>query len=458
MAVRLLIASQHMPPQVCDDDLGGADLTVSYIGWHTLRSAPARQHDADVLVIDARDTRGDVGPAVDLLRWMDGQSFASPTLAVLPAEPDHDLLRATAAAVDDFVLAPVRRAEWRERVARLTGSPLESHDSATPRDRLMETMALTKLVGQAPSFLRTVNMIPLAARSRRPVLITGETGTGKELCARAVHHLGPRGREPFIPVDCGAFPDHLIENELFGHVRGAFTDARTDQRGLVSMADGGTLFLDEIDALAPPAQSKLLRFLQERTFKPLGADRFVLADVNVLAATNRDLRALVREGKFRADLYFRINVLSLHLAPLRLRRPDIPLLAWHFVRTSCAEHQLPAKTLSPGALRALSIYDWPGNVRELYNVIQRALVFCEGPHILRSHIELTPPAADEQEERLQTFRQARARAIAAFERDFIEELLRRHDGNVTKAAREAQKERRAFGRLVKKYGLTRQAS
>ena len=286
------------------------------------------------------------------------------------------------------------------------------------------------------------------------MLITGETGTGKELCARAIHHLGPRRSYPFIPVDCGALPDHLFENELFGHAKGAFTDARADQRGFVAMADGGTLFLDEVDALPAAAQSKLLRFLQERTFKPLGADRFVRADVNVLAATNRDIDALVREHRFRSDLYFRLNVLSLHLVPLRARREDIPVLARHFVEVICAEQGLARKTLTPPAVRKLSLYGWPGNVRELYNVIQRALVFSEGDAI--RPIDVTPHAMRDDEPdggEAPSFRQARARALESFERGFVEELLQRHGGNVTRAAREAQKDRRAFGRLIKKYSL-----
>src|ERR1051325_5765417 len=231
-----------------------------------------------------------------------------------------------------------------------------------------------KRVGRAPGFVRTMARIPAVARSGSPVLITGETGTGKELCARAIHHLGRRRDFPFIPVDCGAVPDHLFENELFGHTRGAFTDAHGDQKGLVAMADRGTLFLDEVDALPLTAQAKLLRFLQERTFKPLGADRFQRADVNVLAATNRCLESLVREKRFRADLYFRLNVLTMHMEPLRQRREDIGLLSQHFADAICAEQALPRVVVTPAAIRRLMYYDWPGNVRELHNVVQRAVV------------------------------------------------------------------------------------
>jgi DNA-binding NtrC family response regulator len=287
------------------------------------------------------------------------------------------------------------------------------------------------------------------------VLITGETGTGKELCARAIHHLSPRRSFPFIPVDCAALPDHLFENEFFGHVRGAFTDAHAEQKGLVAMAEGGTLFLDEIDSLSLAAQAKLLRFIQERAFKPLGADRFVKADVHILAATNRSLEPLIRNGQFRGDLYFRLNVLSLHLAPLRDRRGDIPLLARHFVDACCLEGGLSRKSLSAAAAHKLLAYDWPGNVRELFNTIQRAVVFAEGAQILPGHATMGPwePPADTPLDG--GFREARARAVSAFERLYLESVLKKHAGNVTHAAREAHQERRAFGRLIKKHQIDR---
>jgi DNA-binding NtrC family response regulator len=414
------------------------------------------QHGAaDALVVVAT---GPAAEALQLFEWVKSQPIAIPTLAILPGDPTPDVLQAAADTVDEFVLWPVRSTEWHYRMQRLLGARAEDEAGQTAVGRIMEEAALAKLIGRAPEFVKTISRIPALARSGRPVLITGETGTGKELCARAVHHLGPRGRHPFIPVDCSALPDHLFENEVFGHAKGAFTDARSDQRGLVMMADGGSLFLDEVDALPLTAQAKLLRFLQERTFKPLGSDRFVQADVNVIAATNRDLDALVREQRFRSDLYFRLNVLSLHLVPLRSRRADIPLLARHFVGLICAEQNVPRKTLSALAVRALSLHDWPGNVRELYNVMQRAVVSADGATIHREDVGPSVAPGARVDPPRGSFRQARARAVETFERDFVEELMRRHGGNITRAAREAQKDRRAFGRLVKKYGLSRRAS
>jgi DNA-binding NtrC family response regulator len=359
-------------------------------------------------------------------------------------------------------------------------SPDDEHRAAL--DKLNREVALAKLVGHDRAFLAVVRRIPIIAAASHPVLILGETGTGKELCARALHHLSRRRRSQFIPVDCGALPDHLLENELFGHIRGAFTDAYRDQRGLVGMAKGGTLFLDEIDTLSHAAQGKLLRLLQEDSYKPLGADQFERADVRIVAATNAPLEHLVAAKTFRADLYFRLNVLSLEMPPLRHRRSDIPKLALHFVQHACAEAGVPAKRLAPDAMAVLAQASWPGNVRELQNVLQRAVVLAEdSPAILPEHVSMadeallqagaprqaaastSDPPPDEVDATEAAggavekggFRAARARAVASFERSYVANLLREHHGNVTQSAREAQTDRRAFGRLMKRYRIDR---
>jgi DNA-binding NtrC family response regulator len=317
-------------------------------------------------------------------------------------------------------------------------------------------MGMAQLVGQDSAFVATLEAVPLLAASAAPVLLSGETGTGKELCARAIHHLSAREGFPFIPVECGALPDHLAENEIFGHVRGAFTDAHADQKGLAAMAEGGTLFLDEVDALSLAAQAKLLRFLEDGAYRALGADRFTRANVRLIAATNRDLESCIREKQFRPDLYFRLNVLQLRLPPLRDRRGDISLLARHFLQSCCATTDARRKSFSPATLRMLEIYNWPGNVRELYNVVQRAVVFCPGTQILPNHISLPVPL-QASSDAVSNFRHARRQAIESFERHYVREMLHKHRGNVTRAALEAGKDRRAFGRLVKKYSVDRNA-
>jgi DNA-binding NtrC family response regulator len=222
------------------------------------------------------------------------------------------------------------------------------------------------------------------------------------------------------------------------------------------MAEGGTLLLDEIDSLSPGSQSKLLRFLQERAYKPLGADRFLRADVNVLAACNQDLDACVQQQRFRRDLFFRLNVLRLHLLPLRQRRGDIERLANHYLRSFSQKSHDPRRTFSAAALRRLVSHDWPGNVRELVNVVQRALALSEGSVILPVHVAISRDEPEAQVDLPDGFCLARRNAIATFERTYVADLFLRHGGNVTHAAREAKKDRRAFGRLVKKYGLARE--
>ncbi len=423
------------------------------VGWDVDTLATLGTDEDDLVVVVAGLG---AGPAATALEWLRARRLAVPTFAVVPPDADEALLRLASAVTDDFMLAPVRAAELRNRVRRLLGSGRAV--LAAARRQLMEEMGLTQLVGRDPAFVRAVEHLPRFARTDLPVLITGETGTGKELCARAVHHLGSRKAQPFIAVDCGAIPDSLFESELYGHVRGAFTDAHRDHKGLVAMAEGGTLFLDEIDALSLAAQAKLLRFLQEHTFRALGADRFSRADVRVIAATNRDLDVCLRERRFRADLYFRLNVLRVHLPPLRARRGDVEMLACHLLQECRAAFPAAPSAFTPAAIRMLMMHDWPGNVRELSNVVQRAAVACDGERILPAHVELEgaqPVRARETAD--ESFRTARATVVAAFERRYLEELLQKHHGNVTHAAREAQQERRAFGRLIKKHRITRYA-
>jgi len=387
-----------------------------------------------------------------VFEWLRDHPIHTPTLVVLPPELNGPLVQLSAHVSEDFLLSPIRLPELQQRLRRVLG--VVDGDVAEAREHLLQDVGMTQLVGHDPVFLDAIRQVPRFARSESPVLITGETGTGKELCARAIHFLSKRRDYPFVAVDCGTVPDHLVENELFGHARGAYTDAHRDQRGLIAMAEGGTLFLDEIDALSLSAQGKLLRFLQEHTFRPLGSDRVVLADVNVIAATNRDLEACVHNKQFRADLFYRINVLRLHLPPLRDRRADITLLAAHFLREQRGAPGIGARSFAPAALRMLVSYDWPGNVREVCNVVQRAAVACDGAQILPSHLS-TAVLAGARQSAAQSFRTARAESVASFERRYVESLLRKHGGNVTHAAREARKDRRAFGRLLKKYSIDR---
>lgn len=383
--------------------------------------------------------------AANFFQWLRERPFSVPIFAILPSG-NAALLQAAAEIVDDFLLSPVHQDELNKRLARLLGS--QSREFRTLQQSLADEIGMQQLVGEDPAFLRILAQVSMYAKSEAPLLLTGETGTGKELCARVVHLLSRRQQGPFIPVDCGAIPDHLFENEVFGHVKGAFTDARTDQKGLASLANRGTLFMDEIDSLSLTAQSKVLRLLQERSFRPLGSERFSQADVRIVAATNRDLERVVADSRFRSDLFFRINVLRIRIPPLRERRSDVPLLSRHFIEEICRSEGLPKKVLSLAAQQKLEHYDWPGNVRELCNSVQRAVLNSPGTQISAAAVELN---SEVPEEMLSSFSAAKLMAIQAFERNYVRHLMEKNNGNVTRAAREAGKDRRAFGRLARKY-------
>ena len=306
-----------------------------------------------------------------------------------------------------------------------------------------------KLVGQSPLFLAATRSLIRLARFEVPVLIEGETGTGKELAARVVHYQSERRRGPFIPVNCGALPDTLVENEFFGHERGAYTDARESMPGVIALAEGGTLFLDEVNALPAKAQAALLRFLQDQRYRPLGALGERSANIRIVAATNKNLEQLVERGEFRSDLFFRIKILFVNLPPLRVAARRRHAAGRTFSRRMCAP-------LSPAEEKARAgDADRP---RELFVARKRPRARepdrARLPHERLSRADLEPPSQSPvPEEPLTSYAAAKAAAVADFDRRFLRELLTRAAGNVTRAAAEAGKERRALGRLVKKYGL-----
>ena len=283
-------------------------------------------------------------------------------------------------------------------------------------------------------------------------------GLARSCAARGIHYLGARRDYPFIPINCGAIPDQLVESELFGHVRGAFTDARETQPGLVVQAHQGTLFLDEVDTLSTKAQIALLRFLQDGTFRPIGGRTASHSNARVIAATNADLEERVEAGAFRRDLFYRLSVVPVHLPPLRERLGDVRLLANAFLHKFVEEDARGPHRIDAATLGRLECYTWPGNVRELANVIHRAVLLAEGdcltlaPDALGPAEESHPP---EESGLSHSYNQARRQVIADFERRFVSRALAQSGGNVSLAAKRAGKERRAFGRLLKKHGIIR---
>jgi two-component system, NtrC family, response regulator GlrR len=348
----------------------------------------------------------------------------------------------------DFLVAPFAEAEVLHRARRLIALGTAGRGRGTSRPEGGDQ----KLIGEAPAFLRVKQKLFPAARSDAPVLLTGETGTGKEVFARTLHYLSSRSDKPFLPVNCGAIPVELFESELFGHEKGAFTGAVTSRPGLIAEADGGTLFLDEIETLSLRAQAKLLRFLEDQTYHAVGSSRTTRADVRIIAATNVELTLEARAGRFRDDLYYRLAVLALTLPALRERPTDIPLLVDHFWAEHAGLYGADERKLSDRALQAMCLYGWPGNVRQLLNVIRQVLILTEARVIEPENLPI-PVAPLPETNGGVTMQEAKALVVKQFEREYISALLKEHGGNVTRAAQAAGKDRRAFGRLVKKHHL-----
>ncbi|HME37153.1 MAG TPA: sigma-54 dependent transcriptional regulator [Candidatus Sulfotelmatobacter sp.] len=389
----------------------------------------------------------------EALRTLKAMWHETPLVGILEWETigAQSLQSIISGELNDFLCAPVREAELRARIDRL----LYLAPKRAPQPEIQAFKVrhrLESLLGSSEVFARALHRIPLLAAVDATVLITGETGTGKELVARALHYCGHRRDGPFVPCNCGALPDHLLENELFGHAPGAYTDARTEQKGLLAIAGGGTLFLDEIESLSLSGQVKLLRLLQDREYRPLGSAQTCRADVRIMAATNVELVKLVTQKLFREDLFHRLNVLQINLPPLRERIGDVEGLAQTFLRRFSAQMNRPVLKLSAEAFRALESYDWPGNVRELESVIQRATVLTSGSIIEPSDLEL--PRDHDRPVAAVTFEIAKRHAIHGFERGYLIQLLSQSEGNISHAARQAGKDRRSFQRLLRKYGLT----
>ncbi|MDQ3816186.1 MAG: sigma-54 dependent transcriptional regulator [Acidobacteriota bacterium] len=349
--------------------------------------------------------------------------------------------------VDDYLIPPLGIPHILPRIWRLVAHSQVAGDAPF---RLLEKAGLKQLIGESTNFLTEIKKIPRIARCDASVLITGETGTGKELFARSIHYLSLRSGKPFIAINCGAIPTELVENELFGHERGAFTNAFARQEGLISEADGGTLFLDEIDSLPLIAQVKLLRFLQEKEYRPIGSGKTARADIRIIAATNTNCEESVLAGRVRQDLYYRLNVIPLVLPPLRERRTDIPLLTRHFLGKYSYEFGKVVDA-SPAAMERLRLYDWPGNVRELANVIERAVVLSD--KAILSEEDFALPRQKAAAKGGSSFQQIKAQIITQFEREYIQEMLQTYQGNITKAAQASKKNRRAFWQLIRKHRI-----
>jgi len=354
-----------------------------------------------------------------------------------------DAVEATARGVFTYLTKPYDGRELLDKIgqALALGAPASAPAQGGDESWRAEIVSRSNRMAEVLAEARMI------AKSDASVLLRGDSGAGKEVLARAIHRASARADKPFVAVNCGAIPEALLESELFGHMKGAFTDAHANHKGLFQQADGGTLLLDEIGDMPPALQVKLLRVLQERAVRPLGGSQSITIDVRIISATHRDLDAAMEAGQFREDLYYRLNVVTLTLPPLSARREDIPLLANHFLNRLAAKYGKRLSGFAPEALKALTTAAWPGNVRQLFNVVEQVCALSSSPLIPLSLVQraLRVPTVE-----VQTYADAKQR----FERDYLVGLLKLTDGNVADAARLADRNRTEFYRLLQKHELT----
>lgn len=409
----------------------------------------AKSHIPDKVGVVVTDLVLPDGSGLDLLAYINDKA---PHIGVILITGHGTIDTAVAALKQgaiDYLTKPVIPDELVVRVRRAFRERATALELAALRQQVEEEHRFGMLVGRSPAMRRVFEQIKLVAPTKATVLITGESGTGKELVARAIHANSDRATRPFIPVNCPAIPETLLESELFGHEKGAFTGAVTRKQGLFQAAEGGTLFVDEISELPLGAQAKLLRAIETRRVMPVGSTREIEVDVRLVAATNRNLQERVAEGKFREDLYYRLKVAEIFLPPLRERVEDIPLLAYHFLKEVARDTNRPVREITPEAMEILMRYPWPGNVRELRNTLEGIIVFCNKPVIdvndLPPHIRTSQPVHGSVFQPGMT--------IEEMEREAIRRTLEHTGGKRTEAARLLGISVRTLQRKIKEYGI-----
>ena len=444
---------------VVDDEMRLADVLAAALEDLGYRATAV--HSARAALIELERARFDLVLTDLRLPVMDGRALLREVRSRWPEVPVI-IITAFAAvrdAVDlvkegafDYIAKPFEIDDVSATIRRALRLADVVRDNERLRSELEGRYSFDTLIGSSAAFRRVIEQVTEVCETKATVLLNGESGTGKELVARAIHFNSPRRDKPFIAVNCAAIPETLLESELFGHVKGAFTGALANRTGRFAAADGGTLFLDEIGDMPLPIQAKLLRVIQERSFEPVGATRTQTVDVRLVAATHKDMRQAVDTGSFREDLFYRLNVFPIMLPPLRDRADDIPLLSLHFLAELAESMGKRASGFSPAALAAMTAYDWPGNIRELHNCIKRAVIVAKTPTIdvsdLPQDLFSTPRRSD---------RDALPRDLDAelerIERDFIIEALRRSDGVQVRAAKLLGIAERSLWHRIKKLGI-----
>ena len=399
------------------------------------------------------------GPSgMDVLRAVRQEQPETPVVMITAHGNEKIAVEAMKLGAEDYVPKPFDNDEIRLVVRRALERTRLARENRWLRARLARDLGFENLIGSGPAMQRVFETIQKVAETDLTVLIRGESGTGKELVAHALHERSARRGGPFVPVNCAAISRELVESELFGHEKGAFTGAESRRIGRFEAADGGTIFLDEIGDMAPETQAKVLRVLQERSFERVGGGKSIAVDVRVVAATHRDLERDVRDGRFREDLYYRLRVVELELPSLRERREDVPALAARFLAQLGERLGRPPKRLAPAALAALAAHAWPGNVRELRNAVERAAVLASGDEIAVADLALPDPGAaaeraDAGAAQGLPFGEAKRGAMERFERAYLLRALRAHDGNVSRTAEAIGMVRQSLQQKIRELGL-----
>ena len=446
----------------------GYGVTLAETGDAGLTCLEEQPFDLLLLDVSLPDRNG-----LELLREIRRRDPAL-SIVLITAYGSIEMARAAfKSGAQDYITKPWSNDELLAQVAQAVEGRRLREENLQLKRALKQRYNFPNIVGKSEKMLTVFDLVSQVAPSRSTVLISGESGTGKELIAKAVHSASPRADKPFVPVNTGSMPVDLLESQLFGHVKGAFTSAVASKKGLFEVADQGTIFFDEISTIGPETQAKLLRVIQEREFMRLGGTETIKVDVRILAASNLDLLSLVREGRFREDLYHRLNVIALHLPPLRERKEDVPLLIQHFLKRTCEENGKALMRFSQAAMKLLMDYDWPGNVRELENVVERAVVLSNQdvvdvdllPENVRTkeivrgvRLQLSdfmPPLPGEPGSRTAADhpRPSLFQIVEEVERRIITDMLERTNGNQTEAAERFQIPLSTLNQKIKRLGI-----
>ncbi|MBP6675973.1 MAG: sigma-54-dependent Fis family transcriptional regulator [Vitreoscilla sp.] len=459
MTTRVLIVDdEEIVVRSCQRILadGGFEIDAACDGWEALRRVD--EHDYNIIILDVMMPKID---GLEVLQHVKERHPDTDVIMVTGLSQIQTAVKSMKLGAFDYLSKPFDPDELRHVVDRALERQRLLAQNRQLKHEVSTKYRFDSIVGASAAMQKVYQLIAKCAPTNSTVLITGESGTGKEMIARAVHHNSLRSAQAFVAVDCNTLSEHLLESELFGHVKGAFTGAVTNKRGVFEAAHRGTLFIDELGNLPLPLQAKLLRVIQEREFRPVGSSTDQKVDVRIVAATNMDLKAMVTEHSFREDLYYRVNVFPIHSPPLRERRQDIPALALHFLQQFSQELGRPVPQISEGAMSLLMHHDWPGNVRELENTLQRATILASDDIIRQAHLadlvgadprlDLEVPRTSDDLKRIK--KQVREKSVEEVEKLFIQETLRRNHSNVTRSAEETGMQRANFQALMKKYGI-----